>query len=597
MTLSPPFPDPPIRFGTRGSALALAQTNLAMDRFRARYPDRALEIEVISTEGDLDKTSPLTEIGGRGVFTTAIEAAILTRSVDAAIHSAKDLPSALHPAAPIVAYPNRDDPRDVLVSRHGTILDQLPPNPVIGTSSRRREVQIRRLRPDARIVNIRGNIDTRLRKAEGPDFDAIVLAAAGMHRLGWEDRICEYFPVERLVPSPGQGAIAVQARAGGNAADILETIDDPFVSTPVGIERAFLAAIGAGCTYPVGAYAAASGGRHRLLAMVADPTGGRIVWTDELLDVGEEEMHAAEIAARLQADVGQEPRATSWNGWGAAGDHLRGARIVITRPRRQAAPLIESLAKRGAIPIALPTIRVEPITDTSLLDAALDEARRGGFEWIVFTSANAVEIIARRLDALDIRAEQLAAVNVAAVGRATATAAIDAGLNLTLVPEAATGDDLGGDLGRQLRPGARVLYPRSAIGREAVPNALIAAGSKVVTIDVYRTLPEPEVDTRVLDQIRRGEIDVITFTSPSSVRNFVDLIGAERTVLDDIPVVCAGPVTGQSAREAGMRVVAISDAPDAETMTEAIAACCQTQGGRQPSNEMALTKQPERSAV
>ena len=597
MTLSPPFPDPPIRFGTRGSALALAQTNLVTDRFRARYPDRALEIEVVSTEGDVDKISPLTEIGGRGVFTSAIEAAILTGRVDAAIHSAKDLPSALHPAVPIVAYPCRDDPRDVLVSRHGTTLDQLPPNPVIGTSSRRREVQIRRLRADARIVNIRGNIDTRLRKAEGSDFDAIVLAAAGIHRLGWGDRICEYFSVERLVPSPGQGAIAVQARAGSNAADILEAIDDPFVSTPVGIERAFLAAIGAGCTYPVGAYAAASDGRYRLLAMIADPTGDRITWTDESLDIGEEEMHAAEIATRLQVDVGQEPKATSWNGWSAEGDDLRGARIVVTRPRRQAGPLIAALAKRGAVPIALPTIRVEPIAETSLLDAALDEACRGGFDWIVFTSANAVEIIARRLDALEIRPEQLAAVNVAAVGRATATAAVDAGLNLTLVPESATGDAVGGDLGRQLRPGARVLYPRSAIGRQALPNALKAAGTDVVTIDVYRTLPEPDVDMRVLDQVRRGEIDMITFTSPSSVRNFLDLVGAERAVLDEIPVVCAGPVTGQSAREAGMRVAAISDAPDAETMTAAIAACWSTPGRRKPSTEMALTMQPERSAV
>src|SRR5918993_1518663 len=265
MTLRTPFPDSPIRFGTRGSALALAQTYLAANCLRARYPARAVEIEVVSTEGDVDKTSPLTEIGGRGVFTNAIEAAILTRRVDAAIHSAKDLPTALHPAAPIVAYPNRDDPRDVLVSRHGTTLDQLPPDPVIGTSSRRRDVQIRRLRPDARIVNIRGNIDSRLRKAEGSDFDAIVLAAAGIHRLGLEDRVCEYFPVERLVPSPGQGAIAIQARAGSIAANVLETIDDPQVSIPVGIERAFLAAIGAGCTYPVGAHASASDGRYRLL--------------------------------------------------------------------------------------------------------------------------------------------------------------------------------------------------------------------------------------------------------------------------------------------------------------------------------------------
>src|SRR5215217_4468673 len=299
MTLSSPFPDRPIRFGSRGSALALAQTNLAADRFRAAHPGRAVEVHLISTEGDVDKTSPLTEIGGRGVFTTAIEVAILRGEVDAAVHSAKDLPSVLHPAVPIAAYPDRDDPRDVLVSRHGTTLDLLPPHPLIGTSSRRREVQILRLRPDARIVNIRGNIDTRLRKAQGSEFDAIVLAAAGVRRMGWHDRISEYFPVDRVVPSPGQGAIAIQARAGSDAAAVLETIDDALVSASVGIERAFLAAIGAGCAFPVGAYAAASRDGHRLIAMLADATDDRIAFADERLAVGEERAHAAEIAVCL----------------------------------------------------------------------------------------------------------------------------------------------------------------------------------------------------------------------------------------------------------------------------------------------------------
>src|SRR5215210_8387912 len=267
MTLTSPFPARPVRLGTRGSTLALAQTKLAADRFRAIHPRRAVEVHVIATEGDVDKTSPLTEIGGRGVFTSAIEAAILRGEVDAPIHPAKDLPSTVHPAVPIVAYPDRDDPRDVLVSRHGTTLDLLPPHPVIGTSSRRRDAQILRLRPDARIVNIRGNIDTRLRKAAGEAFDGIVLAAAGIRRMGWHDRISEYFPVDRVVPSPGQGAIAIQARAGSEAAAVLETIDDPSVSTPVGIERAFLAAIGAGCAFPVGAYAAMAGDGYRLIAM------------------------------------------------------------------------------------------------------------------------------------------------------------------------------------------------------------------------------------------------------------------------------------------------------------------------------------------
>src|SRR5215212_1520581 len=572
MTLTPPFPDRPILFGSRGSALALAQTHLAADGFRAIHPRRGVEVHVISTEGDFDKTSPLTEIGGRGVFTTAIEAAILRGEVDAAIHSAKDLPSALHPAVPIVAYPDRDDPRDGLVSRHGTTLELLPAHPLIGTSSRRREVQIQRLRPDARIVTIRGNIDTRLRKAEGQEFDGIVLAAAGIRRMGWHHRISEYFSVERVVPSPGQGAIAIQARAGSDAAAFLETIDDPFVSTPVGIERAFLAAIGAGCAFPVGAYAAASGDRYRLIAMLADATGDRIAFADERLAAGEERVHAAEIAACLQAEIGVASGTRSWNGWNGEDRDLQGARVVVTRPRRQAGPLIASLLQRGAEPLPLPAIRIEPIADTAELDLAIDETRRRAFDWCVFTSANAVEVFADRMDALDVHPNQLAALRVATVGRATAAAVAYAGLNLTLIPKSATADALAAKLRQVMRPGARVLYPRSAMGRDVLPNELRAEGFEVVPIDAYRTLPEPNVDQRVVDRVRRGEVDLITFASPSSVRQVIALFGTDCVSLKTIPVVCAGPVTAQAAREAGLLVTAVSESPDAAAMSEAIAA-------------------------
>jgi len=596
MTLTPPFPDRPVRLGSRGSALALAQTNLAADGFRAAHPGRAVEVHIISTEGDVDKTSPLTEIGGRGVFTTAIEVAILRGEVDAAVHSAKDLPSVLHPAVPIVAYPDRDDPGDVLVSRHGTTLDLLPAHPLIGTSSRRREVQILRLRPDARIVNIRGNIDTRLRKAESSEFDAIVLAAAGIRRMGWQDRISEYFPVDRVVPSPGQGAIAIQARAGSDAAAVLETLDDPFVSTPVGIERAFLAAIGAGCTFPIGAYVTTMDEGYRLIAMLADATGDRIAFASERLAAGEERVHAAEIAACLQAEIAAASGARSWTGCNEEEEDLRGARVVVTRPRRQAGPLIASLVKRGAEPLPLPAIRIEPIGDLAQLDLAIDETRRGKFDWCVFTSVNAVEVFANRLDARDVHPDQLAAMHVAAVGQVTAAAVADAGLNLTLVPESATADALAATLRQVMPAGARVLYPRSAMGRDVLPNELRAAGFDVLAVDVYRTLPEPNIDQRVLDRVRRGEVDVITFASPSSVRRLVTLLESERVALSTIPVVCAGPVTAEAAREAGLSVAAVSETPDVHAVSEAVAAFWRSARPGTPRDVTAETVHAGRSA-
>ena len=262
----------------------------------------------------------------------------------------------------------------------------------------------------------------------------------------------------------------------------------------------------------------------------------------------------------------------SWNGWSGEGCDLKGVRVVVTRPRRQAGPLIASLLQRGAEPVPLPAIRIEPIGDTAELDLAIDETRRGGFDWCVFTSANAVEVFANRMDALDVHPNQLAGMRFAAVGRATAAAVADAALNLTLIPESATADALAATLRQAMCTGARVLYPRSATGRDVLPNELKAAGFDVLAIDAYRTLPEPNVDQRVLDRVRRGEVDLITFASPSSVRYVVELLGSDCVGLNTIPVVCGGPVTAQAAREAGLLVTAVSESPDAAAMSNAIAA-------------------------
>ncbi len=561
-----------MRFGTRGSQLALAQTQLTIERFQAVHPEIAVDVHVVRTTGDADRSSPLSEIGGRGVFTNELEEALLRGEIDAAVHSAKDLPSRVHPLAPIVAFPLRDDARDVLVTRHSVPLQALPPQPVVGTSSRRRDVLIRRLRPDVRIENIRGNIDTRLRKAAGPDYDAIVLAAAGVHRMGWQDRVQEYFPIDVVVPSPGQGAIAVQAKAGTDAAALLALIDDPDVSAPVRIERAFLAALGAGCSVPVGAHASRTRNGFRLVAMLSDEAGDRLLLVDESLEPADACQAAAEIAARLLAEVGQ-PIAS---GNGASGrtigsGALAGLRILVMRPRDQAGSLVAALTARGAEPVLLPTIRIVPDQDTSGLDAALLDAAHGAFRWIVFTSSNAVNIVAGRLNALQVPPENRAAIKAAVVGAATGDAAAAAGFTVELVPETANAQALVAALTPLIRPGDRVLYPRSAIGRDTVPDGLRQAGAEVVALEAYRTVPETDVDSGAIDALRAGEIDAVVAASPSSVRNLVAFLGEDHYCLADVPVFCAGPVTADAARELGLSVAGVSDDPGAEAIVEAIA--------------------------
>jgi len=268
-----------VRVGTRGSALALAQTALAIAALTAVAPDATYEATIIRTEGDRDKTTPLTVLGGQGVFTVALQEALLRGAVDMAVHSAKDLPPATPDGLVLAALPERADPRDVFISRHGAGLAALPPGARVGTSSCRRAVQARAINPQIEIIELRGNLDTRLRKATEPAYDGIIVAAAGLDRMGWQERITEYLSVERFVPSPGQGAIGIECRADDVALRaVLARIDDRPTRVAVTAERALLVAAGAGCTMPLAGYAELHDDLLRLWGMAADMDYANARW-------------------------------------------------------------------------------------------------------------------------------------------------------------------------------------------------------------------------------------------------------------------------------------------------------------------------------
>ena len=265
-----------LRLGTRGSQLALAQARLVADRLEAAAPGLAVELVTIATAGDRDQTTPLAAGERPGWFTTAIQEALQRGEVDIAVHSLKDLPTRRPQGLVIAAVPLREDPRDALVSRTGAPLRSLPPGAVVGTGSPRREAQLRELRPDLDIRPIRGNVETRIRKVREGEYDAAVVALAGLRRLGLEAEAAEIFGFEELLPAPGQGALAVECRAGdARARGLLARIDDPAVRLAVTAERSFLAAIEGGCSFPAAAYAEHFGTTLKLHALVA--SGGRIV--------------------------------------------------------------------------------------------------------------------------------------------------------------------------------------------------------------------------------------------------------------------------------------------------------------------------------
>jgi hydroxymethylbilane synthase len=294
-----------IVIGTRGSRLALAQTELVAQTLRRAHPALEVELATIQTKGDLALDRALSRIGDKGLFVTEIENALVDGRIDLAVHSAKDLPSETPSGLFLAAFPPRADARDVVISRHRTGLAELPHGARIGTSSLRRACQLRALRPDFEVIDLRGNVDTRLRKAMAGEYDAIVLAAAGLERLGRVSEISEFLAPEQMLPAVAQGALAIECRADDpRVAALVAPLDDPVTHVAVQAERAFLRRLQGGCQVPIAAYATVTpqfGGSQRvhLRGLVGTMDGAQIIRGF----AEAEDQEAASLGARLAEEL------------------------------------------------------------------------------------------------------------------------------------------------------------------------------------------------------------------------------------------------------------------------------------------------------
>lgn len=288
-----------LRIGTRGSALALAQANWVKTRLLKTAPALSIEIRIIKTSGDRLPDLPLADLGGKGVFTKEIEEALLREEIDFAVHSMKDLPPRLPAGLVIAATPKREDPRDALVTRANHVFYTLEPGSRIGTGSLRRQAQLLHARPDLVVVPIRGNVDTRLRKLDQGEVDALVLAAAGLKRLGREERIAEYLTDEICVSAAAQGCLGIEAREQSRVRDQLAFLHDSGAYIEVAAERAMLDRLGGSCRVPIGARARFDSGKVHLLGVVASPDGKRLCRSDLTGEVNE----AVELGSRVAEEL------------------------------------------------------------------------------------------------------------------------------------------------------------------------------------------------------------------------------------------------------------------------------------------------------
>jgi hydroxymethylbilane synthase len=309
-----------LKVATRGSALALWQTEWVIARLRELHgPELAVEIVTIRTRGDQVQNVPIAQIGGKGVFVTEIEHAILSGAADFGVHSLKDMPAAQPSGLALVAIPEREDPRDALVlgrssppsapassPSEGHALAHLEHGASVGTTSRRRGAQLLHERPDLRIEMLRGNLDTRLRKLDMGQHDAVILAAAGLRRLGFADRISQLLPLEQFVPCAGQGALAIEAREDDpRIRSLLEPLQHPASALCVRAEREVLRRMGASCHTPLGAHASLQDGQLTLHGMLASPDGADMVRVTTHAPAADPEAAGGRLADRLVEGGGE----------------------------------------------------------------------------------------------------------------------------------------------------------------------------------------------------------------------------------------------------------------------------------------------------
>lgn len=544
-----------IVLGTRGSALAMWQANAVRDALVARFPGTVIDLHVIRPEGDIDKTSSLLKIGGRGVFASALQQALLDGVIDMAVHSTKDVPTIEPAGLAIAAFPEREDARDVVVSRHGVGLAGLPGRPVIGTSSRRRAVQARAIRPDATIIDLRGNIDTRLRKAESAEYDAVILAAAGLARMGWEDRITEYLPIDRFVPSPGQGALAIETRAEPDPAYALaRALDHRDVSLAVRLEREFLRAMGGGCTTPIGAHAVIDGEAVTLWAMIAAEDGSTMRQESFVLDRTNALREVSGIASGMMKTVVQ---GSSCSGVGGLRTRpLAGKRVLITGTDRFVHSLEAAFQPEGVHVIDMPTLEILPSSMPLALADELDRAAQGKYEWLIVTSQQTVPALAAfGRDRLESN------VRIAAVGTSTGRALRGAGFTVDLQPEIQTGPGLVAAFRSAGVAGERVLCLLGSTASETVQVGLEAMGMEVTRVESYVSRPVEAIPGEVREAVHSGRVDLVVFASPLTVQTLVAQLGVDLGALSGACLVAMGETTRDAMERAHLPVHVMSPEP------------------------------------
>ena len=555
-----------LTFGSRKSKLARWQTDHVISCLTQRFPQTECQVRTFDTVGDQTLDQPLPAIGGKGLFTAELDNAIRHQEIDVAIHSLKDLPTTPEKGIVILPLLQREDPRDVLISSTESSLSELPAGAVVGTSSPRRQTQLLHLHPHLSVKSIRGNVPTRIDKVHTDAYDAVILAAAGVRRIGYQDRVTHWIPVEQMLPAPGQGVLAATCRKDDETTlRLLRALQDMSTVAPVTAERLLLANLGGGCSAPIAAFGQVlSNGDLELIGRVGS-LDGKTVLTATATDICPTTV-AQQVANDLFAQGAAEllPRAGGVVCLMTSDrilSPLHGKKVLVTRPTGQAAPMCELIRAHQAIPLSAPLIETQRLIEPGTANLPLDSL--DDFDWLVFASSNAIRFFFELLGNRQIDT----ATRVACVGEKTAQVLRHIFREPDFVPQPFSSEALGEQM--PLDGGTRVLIPGPLVSQDAFVERMQTRGFQVTRWPIYKTC-FVTLSESIRNELESG-VDIVTFASPSAVDSFCEQVPDYSALLAHSVVGCIGPMTNRRAQERNIHVHVV---PPRYTVPDLIQALC-----------------------
>ncbi len=559
-----------IRIGTRGSKLALYQAYRVKDELQKHFPNITFSIEIIKTKGDKILDVALSKIGDKGLFTKEIEEALFNHDIDLAVHSLKDLPTRFPEGAKLGAVLKRGEVRDALVSVNSRKVENLTINDIIATSSLRRKAQLLRINKDFRIVEIRGNVNTRIRKMQEGYCNVMIMSAAGLERLEMNEFISEYIDPDIIIPACSQGAIAVEIRENDpDIEKIVAKINDIESLRATEAERAFLRTLEGGCQIPVGSYSKTEGNRFKIAGFISSIDGSHFIKDSVEGDASQAVYLSVKLATNLYNRGGNEilrKIRVENEQKNESVFPLKNKVIISTRPVDPNDNLAELFQEQGAKVLSLPmieTVTSEP--DEKILNALNN---LNSFDWMFFTSRKGVISFFKLLTDIKGSTELPKNLKIAVIGYKTGLELDYYGYAPDFISEGNTSTDLLSLFYEKVKPlNLNILLSLGNLADNTLPDRL-SIENKVQRINVYDVVKPMHADPKIMNLIKEDRYDLIIFTSPSTFINFCSFYGSAG--IEKIRMASIGPTTTKSIRDAGYEPVVTAIKSSSEGLRDAV---------------------------